>query len=338
MPSPSPKPPPNPAPRIPPKTAAAAAPTPSAAPAAPKAAPAKPAAPAKAAAPAAPPKAEGATATPGTGLATRPPLSAGLAVAADAPDHVKQAMARRQGGPAGFESMRASDVIHPRLRILQPTSKEVVQLGLPVGGIMDSVKKEAVCGRDEMVEFMIAFWFLSWVEWGDREIGEGILGQSTDPRSVLAQEAARFVKKTVTAKGGGTQEVFKVTEYFNFVVMLRERPGELLMLPCYRTGHKHGKYLLNLARGRRCDVFMGAYTVSTTYKEEGDRQWFEWEFAQAGFGTPEEIAWLEQQHNDLKELHQQHRIAIVAEDDIERAAEAETVGDADASTDGGEKL
>lgn len=210
---------------------------------------------------------------------------------------------------SGFEEMSSGDVLFPRLRIVQPSSDIAAEGKLSPGIVYEDVGDSAILEKDEMTEFLIAFWFKSWVEWGDIDSGEGIIETSSDPKSALAARCARSEKKE-TNKG----PQLAVTEYHNFIVMLRDEPGKLYQLSCFRTGHKHGRKLLNMARMREKPIYAGCYTLSSDFKQKDAYKWYEWAFDNSGWVTEEEFEFLKVKHDELRALHETSRISYVVED------------------------
>lgn len=209
--------------------------------------------------------------------------------------------------------LRAEDVMFPRLQIMQSTSDPVKDGEAVVGQVRENVGNDLVLDRDEEMEFIPIFHFLSWIEWGDIDEGGGIVEMSTDPKSELAMRAA---KRETNAKGD-----IVVTENHNFIVLLRHRPDELYMLTCAKTSHKHGRKLLNLIRRRERILYSGAYTASTKKAHRDKLSWYEWEFANAGTDESPESAWATeaefkacaQKYEELKLAHAEQRLRYETE-------------------------
>ena len=219
----------------------------------------------------------------------------------------------------GFEKMEARDIVFPRLRICQPSSPLAVDGKMTPGQVYEDVSNTMILDKDEAVEFAIAFWFKSWIEWGDIDDGEGPIEISSDPSSELAMRAAKREMKD-TAKG----PKMAVTEYHNFIVMLESDPGKLYHIPCFRTSHKHGRQLLNMARMREASIFAGKYLMSSVKRQKDTFTWFEFAFENAGWVTQEQHDWLSEQHATLHQAHEASRIDFVVDEGAAGSDEEET--------------
>jgi hypothetical protein len=152
-----------------------------------------------------------------------------------------------------FKDMRDSDLIMPRLRLCQHTSKQAKEGVVKAGSYYNSATNETVIAADKVgLVIPIMFW-LEWNEWNpDKTAKPGtgpglqILARSTDPNSEIAQAAQRF-DKIMTPKG----EKIRVTEYYSFLVLVPEYTGDYttpMLLSFSRTSHKAGKQWLNRMR------------------------------------------------------------------------------------------
>ncbi len=181
-----------------------------------------------------------------------------------------------------FEQLRPSDIITPRLTLMQFASKPVKDEAVVQSEIKDaagkiiapaikagagmwieSSGKKLVCDRNRTVGIIpITFW-VEWVEWNpDRNAAKDkkILGHSADPNSELAKAAnARMVARRLdgtpwlNAKG---KEQQRVTESYSFLVACPEFFGGyegMMMLSMSRSAHYVGKQWLNRIRMHRTD-------------------------------------------------------------------------------------
>lgn len=181
-----------------------------------------------------------------------------------------------------FEQMRPSDIITPRLSLMQfaskPVKDEVIvqsemknEAGIIVvpslkagaGMWLESGGSKLVCDRNHSVGIIAYTFWVEWVEWNpDRNAPKDkkILGQSADPRSALAKaaESREIAKKAdgtpwLDAKG---QTMQRVTESYSFVVCAPELSGnyeQMMLLNFSRSAHYVGKQWLNRIRAHRTD-------------------------------------------------------------------------------------
>ncbi len=184
---------------------------------------------------------------------------------------------------AGLENMDASDLIIPRLVIMQGLSPQVIEGDRSVGEIVNSVTGEVVLGRDEEAHFIPVYHYKEWIQWGDRDSNEGIIDRTMDPDSALAQQGMSG------AKGDDGKRI--VTEYHNFVVLIPSVSMEFaFIIGCCRTNHSKGRALLALARFRgERPIFAGKYTLSAEKAEnKAGQKYFVYGFENAGWADADE--------------------------------------------------
>ena len=213
-------------------------------------------------------------------------------------------LAKTEGTTEGLENMRAGDLLIPRLILMQALSPRVVDKdGAESGDMFNSVTNELVLAEGESMLFVPVYHYIEWIKWADRESSESILDRSLDPESVLAQSAARQEKRT-NLKG---QEVWVVTEYHNFVVLVPEmNPRVPMVISCAKTNHRQGKKLLSLARFRgKYPLYAGKYSFRSKIAENKDgNKYYTFDFDNAGFVKDEAL------FNEAKELYPTIRTAF----------------------------
>lgn len=178
----------------------------------------------------------------------------------------------------GLDHLRAKDMAWPRMRLIQKTSPEVDLRTAQPGQVINDLTGEVLVDVDAEQVILPVIHFLSWIEWATQEDGGGLLGASTDPKSMLA---ARAMKGELNRKGKQA-----VTEYHNFICVLPHsndltgRPSTVL-LSFAKTSYKIGKRLLMLARMRNAPIFAGLYALSTKKVTRGQNTWYEYQIDNA---------------------------------------------------------
>ncbi len=157
-----------------------------------------------------------------------------------------------------FAQMRQQDKILPRLRLGADMSQPVKDRLVNSGDWFNSAANETVFAKGVIGKIIPLISWLEWIEWNPDKAapngtgpGKKILARTTDYPSELASSAERF-EKVMTLKG----EKLKVTEYYNFLVLVPEYFGnykDMMLLNFSRTGHKIGKQWLNRMRNFRLD-------------------------------------------------------------------------------------
>lgn len=217
---------------------------------------------------------------------------------AQLPAHVA-AEVREDGSQAGLENMDARDLIIPRLMLMQGQSPQVQEGMARLGQVFASTTNEQVLDVDETCEFIPVYHYKEWIEWADRESGEGILDRSVDPDGELAMASARSERRT-TSEG---KEVFRVTEYHNFIVVLPHLGlDRLLVISCARSNHKHGRALLAMARYRAgAPLFAGKYRLGARLEQNRRGQkYMVFSFENAGWADEEQFAAVKAHYTSIR--------------------------------------
>lgn len=219
-----------------------------------------------------------------------------------------------QGEGVGLEGVRAQDLIIPRAKLLQALSPEVDEGNNVSGQIIDSVTGEILADEENSIAFIPVFHFLQWIEWGERESNEGIIDQSLDPKGSLAMSVARREKKE-TKEG---REVFRVTEYHNFLVLLPELSMKFpRIISCSKTNHRRARQLLALMRMREgCPIYAGKYNLLTEKTEnQNGQKYYVIDFENNGWTTEDEYDHSKEAHEYYKKAHDEQRIAVQQDSD-----------------------
>jgi hypothetical protein len=193
-----------------------------------------------------------------------------------------------------FADMRKRDIMTPRLALLQPTSPLVIEGQYKGGQFIDGTSVVIDMGKVE--KFIPVTKWLHWTEWNpdrDAPADKKILSRSFDINSWQAKAAEGFHM----VKDPHGKEKLKITEYFNFILIL---PGahfnlsNMFMFSFARSSHKIGKVFLNRMmrtrqpNGEQAAMYMNQYELGSKLKTEGNNRWFEPTIGPVATPTPEE--------------------------------------------------
>lgn len=228
----------------------------------------------------------------------------------------------------GFENVRQQDIVLPRIVLMQGLSPAVVEGTLKPGDMINSLTNEVICERDEEIEIIPVYHFVSWIEWGDRKAGEGMKAMSMDPKSEIAQAAARGEKIM-----RGDKEVFRVTEYHNIIVLICPvlDPPDLVMIGFCKTSFKVGKKFLGLARLRGSyPLYAGKYVLTSQNETKNGNTYRVYNVRNNGWALESEFAIAKRMYQTLDEGFKQSLVKVNMEnDDIDAqdVADFETAND-----------
>ena len=164
-------------------------------------------------------------------------------------------------GRAGFDTVDVNDIMFERLGLMQDLSPDVKSKKYAVGDIVRRSTDEVLYTRGgKPVEFVIAFYFKEFVEFGDRNNPneQMVLQKTTDKTYKLAEEARQWTKK----KLGDGRIGRKVQDVHNFIILVGDRLGEPLLVSCMKSNSKSGAALLALSNGRGdVPIYSGKYAL-----------------------------------------------------------------------------
>lgn len=145
-----------------------------------------------------------------------------------------------------FKDMRKSDLIVPRVQLMQAISPQVTSGKWRMGQYIDMVQEQTVVDIGKTAKIVPLMFWLEWVEWNpDRSAPKDkkVLNRSLDPSSQLAKMAENFVEVD-TPKG----KKLRVTEYYNFIVLIPSYSGnyeDAFIINFSKSSHRTGKAWLN---------------------------------------------------------------------------------------------
>lgn len=201
------------------------------------------------------------------------------------PSHVVKGKGR------GFQEVERTDLLLPRIKLLQPLSPEVIERGMKAGHMINSLTKE---DYGEEVTIIPILHFKNRIKWGPREEGGGIECSSDQGKLARPEYGVKNclecndqlwdneAKKEEDRKP-------KCTLYYSFpcIVVESQFPVGLSM---ERTKVKTAKKLLSIARysGPNLDLFAKKYRLYSV-KEKGPKgQFFNFDVEPLGFTSEAE--------------------------------------------------
>lgn len=224
----------------------------------------------------------------------------------------------------GLENMRPTDVLVPRLVLLQAMSPQVQERGMPAGAIMNSVTQEVVLDKGESLEFTIVYHYLEWFKWADRDsTGEKILSRSLDPDGELAHSAMQMEKRN----DSNGKEVMLVTEYHNFLCLIPSISLDYpFVISCAKTNLKKAKKLLGLCKFRGgVPIFAGKYKVHTFLETSSvGNKYFVFEFDNAGWTDEELYQQCEKMYPELAKAYRDRKLMAHVDSEEPEAVHQET--------------
>ena len=188
----------------------------------------------------------------------------------------------------GFEETNASDIIIPRLKVINALSPERVDGTAMEGDIINSLTGESVVGK----RFIPIKQYYSNIRWNpDRNADQRILCRSFDGRlgegeeGALACQSCRKNQFDNTKRDRAAQP--SCTAYINFLGFIEGNPMPVV-LSFAKTNYNEGKKLLSIARSMRSSIWNYAYYLKGVQVTKERNKWYNIQVAMAGETTAEE--------------------------------------------------
>lgn len=183
-------------------------------------------------------------------------------------------LAAQSGVPMGFEDEEASDVIIPRVKVIQTLSPERKDKVAEEGDIINSLTKERLNGK----VFIPVFKFNNNVWWKDRSEGGGIqciardgkVGERSDGNTMLCAQCRRC---EFDNSKQGKEAMPTCTKYINFFGFFA---GERMpiILSFSKTCYNEGKKLYSLAKVTMQNMWNYGYTINEKLMAKGGNEWY----------------------------------------------------------------
>lgn len=176
--------------------------------------------------------------------------------------------------PMGFEDEEASDVIIPRIKVIQTLSPERKEKQASEGDIINSLTKEKL----NVKKFIPVFKFNNNVLWKDRSEGGGILcmardgkvGTTSDDRTVFCSQCR---KCEFDNNKQGKEALPTCTKYINFFGFF-EGERMPIILSFSKTSYNEGKKLYSLAKVTMQNMWNFGYTINEKLMVKGNNEWY----------------------------------------------------------------
>jgi len=193
---------------------------------------------------------------------------------------------------AGMENVTASDLLVPRLAILQALSPQISKKraeyieGAEVGDICDVGTGQIFDGG---VLFLPVFYRKDYLEWAPRASSQGLVNIHSDP-AILDETTRNEKKQPILANGN------YIAETAQFFGLNLTADSTKCFLPMASTQLKKARKWLTLATGEkltRADgstftppLFYRAYSLTTAEESNAEGEWVGWKIDRA-FTLPE---------------------------------------------------
>ncbi len=194
------------------------------------------------------------------------------------------------GAPLGFEDDNESDMIIPRIKIINALSPERKDKLADEGDIVNSLTVEKLNGK----VFIPVFKFNSNIEWKDRAEGGGIRCHAKDGKRGYESDGtskmcAQCRRNEFDNSKTGREALPKCTKYINFFGFIA---GERMpiILSFSKTNYNEGRKLYSLARVSMQNMWNHGYTLDSKLMAKGGNEWYNIVVAAAGETSDEDRA------------------------------------------------
>ena len=176
--------------------------------------------------------------------------------------------------PMGFEDEEASDLIIPRVKVIQTLSPERKEKIAEEGDIINSLTKERLNGK----KFIPVFKFNNNVWWKDRSEGGGIqcssrdgkIGHTSDEQVMSCAQCRRCEFDNTKS---GKDALPTCTKYINFFGFFEGERAPII-LSFSKTSYNEGKKLYSLAKVTMQNMWNYGYTLSEKLMAKGNNEWY----------------------------------------------------------------
>lgn len=214
---------------------------------------------------------------------------------------------------AGLENVGASDLLVPRLTILQALSPQISKKkaeyieGAQIGSICDVGTGELY---DDGVLFLPVYYRKDYLEWAPRASGQGLVNIHHDP-AIMDRTTRNEKRQPVLANGN------LIAETAQFFGLNLTADGRKCFLPMASTQLKKARKWLTLATGEKLQredgtyfvppLFYRCYHLTTAEESNGEGEWAGWK-VDRGVTLPE----LGEEGFDWKEIKAEAEAFLVS--------------------------
>lgn len=190
------------------------------------------------------------------------------------------AVAKPSDSPRGFENEDPSDLLLPRIELLQGLSPAVQQGKGKAGEIVNQISKQPL-STDIIIPIAMHRKYIKWIP---RDEGGGIEYQTNDRNDPRVKEDTKW---------GAHGEKPSCTAYMNFLVLL-EGSTLPIVLSFAMTNYNTGKKLYTLCKMTGKDMWMNRYKLSSLSRTNKMGTWHVFEVDEAGKTEEREFVIAEQ--------------------------------------------
>lgn len=211
-------------------------------------------------------------------------------------------------GVRGRENVEKSDLVLPRLKLLQPLSPEVQdeEKDVEAGHLYNTLTQQDF---GSSIVFIPIVHFKSRIYWRDRDddSGERIICSAPDGLHPISSEFSDLCINCKNQKWNNNakdpkDKAPKCTMFYNFAILIE---GEMtpIALSMERTKIKVAKKLLSLITCTgKLDMFAKKYKLGVTKEKNKKGIWYNYDITPIGFVTAKEFKVAEVAYQSLKDL------------------------------------
>ena len=212
--------------------------------------------------------------------------------------------------PMGFEDEDASDMIIPRIKVVQALSPERKSGEAEEGDIINSLTKDKYNGK----VFIPVFKFGNNIEWKDRADGGGIkciardgrIGEESDGTKKVCAQCRRC---EFDNSKQGRDAVPKCTKYINFFGFISGEPMPII-LSFAKTNYAEGKKLYSIAKVTMQNMWNYGYTLNNKVMAKNGNEWHIITVQSAGPSSDEERQFAAALYKQYRETIQQLQVDV----------------------------
>lgn len=175
----------------------------------------------------------------------------------------------------GFEETDSSDIVIPRIKVINALSPERVDGEANEGDVINSLTKE----RIEEMHFVPIKQYYSCIRWNpERDADPRMLCRSLDGRIGTDSEGEVHVCKQCgkdqfdnTKTGKAAQP--SCTRYLNFLGFFEENPMPVV-LSFARTNYAEGRKMLSISKSMRAAIWDYSYKIASRLMSKDRNKWF----------------------------------------------------------------
>ena len=205
--------------------------------------------------------------------------------------------------PCGFEDTDSSDIVIPRIKVINALSPERQEGAAEEGDVLNSLTKEKVNGK----VFIPIKQYYSKIHWNpDRDADprimcmsrDGKIGQTSDGGKALCDSCTKCrFDNTKTGKDAQPQ----CTSYLNFLGFFAGDPMPVV-LSFAKTNYNEGKKMISLAKAMRQDIWAYGYIVDSAKQTKGRNTWFNIKVTMGNATATEDVMLARELYNAYKSM------------------------------------